>query len=133
MLGEDFPQSEIEAIIKEADLTKDGKISYAEFLALWEESHENLRESVIDEIQLLKATSSLSDPEDPMQINADADEIVARANFIERKQVAERRKSGSGSTDLHVFFPEGNVETIPDPIEEATNANGREAAMAADV
>lgn len=40
LLGQEFPKEEIEAIIKEADLTKDGKISYAEFLALWEDKNE---------------------------------------------------------------------------------------------
>jgi calcium-dependent protein kinase len=33
MFGDDFPEEEIEAIIKEVDPTKNGKISYSEFLA----------------------------------------------------------------------------------------------------
>ena len=38
LLGNDIPQERINAIIKEADLTEDNRISYPEFLALWEEN-----------------------------------------------------------------------------------------------
>jgi len=44
ILGNDFPKADIDAIIGEADLTKDNLISYSEFLALWENKHENERE-----------------------------------------------------------------------------------------
>lgn len=36
ILGESIPRSEIDSIIAEADITKDNRISYGEFMALWE-------------------------------------------------------------------------------------------------
>lgn len=44
ILGQDFPVDEINSIIQEVDLTKDGLISYAEFLALWETKKEESRD-----------------------------------------------------------------------------------------
>ena len=40
ILGEDIPRDEIEAIIDEADLAKDKRVSYSEFLALWDDTQE---------------------------------------------------------------------------------------------
>jgi calcium-dependent protein kinase len=82
ILGEDFPEEEIEAIIREADLSKDGQISYSEFLALWEDKNETLQE----------LTESGSRDSGSNATGATAD-IVARANFIESKQTARRRSS----------------------------------------
>eukprot|EP00980_Cylindrotheca_fusiformis_P002965 scaffold683_cov124-Cylindrotheca_fusiformis.AAC.34 len=45
ILGQDFPADEINSIIREADITKDGRISYAEFLSLWETKNEKTRDS----------------------------------------------------------------------------------------
>eukprot|EP00934_Nitzschia_sp_Nitz4_P009415 Nitzschia sp. Nitz4//scaffold133_size116822//56256//65702//NITZ4_003807-RA/size116822-snap-gene-0.16-mRNA-1//-1//CDS//3329535396//9405//frame0 len=47
ILGNDIPQNEINAIIAEADLTKDNRISYSEFLALWETKQEAEKEATL--------------------------------------------------------------------------------------
>lgn len=58
MLGQDFPAEEINSIIQEADLTKDGLISYAEFLALWETKNEESRDK---QLKLLGTPQQLSE------------------------------------------------------------------------
>ena len=40
ILGEDVPRDEIDAIIEEADLTNDNRVSYSEFMALWEDKQD---------------------------------------------------------------------------------------------
>jgi len=119
MLGDEFPEQEIDAIIKEADLTKDGKISYTEFLALWEDQHETMRETAYREISMLPgahgsdhsgSSSSLGGTEDEP---AAPETIISRANFIEKKKEAiDRRRSssvGSLSEAKAIIFDEGTT------------------------
>ena len=40
ILGEDVPRDEIDAVIEEADMTNDNRVSYSEFLALWEDNQD---------------------------------------------------------------------------------------------
>ena len=40
ILGENVPRDEIDAIIEEADLTNDSRVSYSDFMALWEDKQE---------------------------------------------------------------------------------------------
>ena len=40
ILGEDIPRDDIDAVIKEADLKNDNRVSYSEFLALWEDNQD---------------------------------------------------------------------------------------------
>jgi hypothetical protein len=60
ILGEDFPREEIDEIIKEADLTKDNRVSYSEFLALWEQKHEEDRANALQMLGDPTHLSSLS-------------------------------------------------------------------------
>lgn len=104
MLGNEIAQEEIDAIMSESDITRDGKISYAEFLAQWEDQHEQLREEMMGEVEQLRAsvrsvTSDLSGSVEDM-------DIVSRANFIDQKLSADRR---------------GPVATDHDAVEEFKN------------
>lgn len=114
ILGKDFPREEIEEIIAEADLTKDNTISYAEFLALWEDKHELER---VEQLRLLDA-EVLARVECEPDMNsfrgsgadlllsgsqADLESAEARATFI-----LEKHDSGK-----HVGFTDA-VERITD-------------------
>lgn len=62
ILGKEIPRSEIDAIIAEADLTKDNQVSYSEFLALWEtkkeiEKEETLRLIGADILEVVQSES----------------------------------------------------------------------------
>jgi hypothetical protein len=118
MLGQDFPRDEIDDIIAEADLTKDNRISYTEFLALWENKHEHDRErqlktlGVPKRIRNLSAGSSFSSVASVDSTEAHADFIVekqsqARANFIVEKHTALKNE-----LEKQVAFTE-TAATIP--------------------
>lgn len=95
ILGEDFCKETIAKIIGECDLTEDQRISYPEFLALWEE------QNVSERTELHRRSSSKSDEgfteeeldsKAIMRQDSEADlSTLARANFIEGKQHSERK------------------------------------------
>lgn len=88
MLGKDFPADEINSIIQEADLTKDGLISYAEFLALWETKNEETRDiqlKLLGTPQRLSEFEFLSCRESKVSLEesfTSLDGIHGRASFI---------------------------------------------------
>lgn len=136
LLGTDFPKEEIDAIIKEADLTKDGKISYSEFLALWEDKNETRHRDTILSIRALadeyedisERSSNMSDH----AIEEDGPDLTARANFLEEKRLSERKAAAGDVADeskheetdgsKRVGFSE-DVSTIPAKGEEQNGAN----------
>jgi ankyrin repeat protein len=61
ILGENVPRDEIDAIIDEADLTKNGCVSYSEFMALWENEHELGLEDVKILQRQVSSVSSMDD------------------------------------------------------------------------
>jgi hypothetical protein len=85
MLGSDFPKEEIDAIIQEADLTKDNQVSYAEFLALWETKHEKERENALRQLDdgptRVESTGSLYG----LNLTERVEIGEARASFIQAK------------------------------------------------
>jgi hypothetical protein len=98
LLGDEIAEEEINAIIKEADLTNDNRISYPEFLALWEDKNEEKRESMI--VDLRQHSASLNSDADHwissyrQELNDDSiseNQTLARANYIEGKQLSERK------------------------------------------
>lgn len=103
ILGDDFDKSEIEAIIGEVDPNHDGKISYSEFLALWEERSDRLEDGFASEINEIKIPTNKWDSERSVSVSdlsATAEDVspsskethmVARANFINQKKTAEAR------------------------------------------
>ncbi|KAL7568560.1 hypothetical protein ACA910_002672 [Epithemia clementina (nom. ined.)] len=93
LLGDEFPQSEIDAIIDEADLTRDGKISYSEFLALWEVQNEDQRLRSLEVVQQMGVNSgrSTDSEESSFDDGLSNDNVAARASFIEIKRSSERK------------------------------------------
>jgi Ca2+-binding EF-hand superfamily protein len=91
MLGDDFPREEIEAIIKEADLTHDNRISYAEFLALWENKEDSMN----------------------------ALDVVDRANFIQHKHSSGRKSImyQDIKTDLDAFIRQESPGIFPQTLQ----------------
>jgi hypothetical protein len=121
MLGDEFAPEELDAIIKEAATDNDGKISYAEFLALWEDRNEQKREEVISEIKGLVPMESISRSTSERTTSlgsnggsnhGSAEDLVSRANFIEQK-VESTRRASSVDSEKHVAFQEA-VTTIPE-------------------
>jgi hypothetical protein len=129
MLGHDFPKEEIDSIIQEADLTKDNRISYSEFLALWETKHEIERHEQLLELgdprisfemdMNMKSSGSMGSLSGE-DVAADAEAAIARAGFIQAKH-----KSGHVKhvvfTDTVLSIREDNVvaqEVMDDSVVE---------------
>jgi EF-hand domain pair len=98
ILGEDYPKAEIEAIIKEAASDNDGQISYAEFLALWEDRKGQERDKVIKEITVLNRNNGSDCSFGVSAISGDdsvfdkTSNHLSRASFINGKYLSERKK-----------------------------------------
>jgi len=134
ILGDDFPEEEIDAIIKEA--SKNGKISYSEFLALWEEQKEKEYEEIVQEITVLNDNRLNSDVSVVSNLSSEAEldagdelgsDFLARSNFIEKKNLSERKiselttdfaESERRSSTRKVMFQEES-ETIPSKFMDA--------------
>lgn len=103
MLGDEFPEDEIDAIIKEVDITKNGKISYSEFLAMWEIQHEEQRN---EEIMMIRNLLHYADSDRSGASGASSDEdVISRANFLDAKLHADAKKTEeTAQTDKHVVF-----------------------------
>ena len=89
ILGKSFPRSEINDIISEADLTKDNRISYGEFMALWEtkkeaETEEKLTLLGVEPVPTISysesTVSSMS-----LDSEADKEHFEAHAEFLVKK------------------------------------------------
>lgn len=52
ILGEDFPRDEIDLVIQEADSTNDNRVSYSDFLALWDQHVEKKETTKVLESEL---------------------------------------------------------------------------------
>lgn len=95
MLGEDFPKDEIQSILHEA--SKDGKVTYADFLALWESRKEKQRDEVLKDIDMELSPvmsgdiSVLSDISDTLMLDDEKETLMARASFIDGKKMSERK------------------------------------------
>ena len=97
MLGNDFPKQEIDAILKE--ISRDGKVSYSEFLAIWEDRQEQQRAEMIKEIMAPDSPHSvtISVMTDELESWRGTANHLARAAFIQGKKQSERRSSSSGN------------------------------------
>jgi hypothetical protein len=119
LLGEDFPREEIDEIIREADLTKDNRVSYSEFLALWEQKHEEERAQALQMLgdpsqrsTMSLLTQSESNASKYSEISAavsvddsfdEKEAAKARASFV-----LEKHASPAASNGKHVGF----VDTV---------------------
>lgn len=106
LLGSDFPREEIDGIIAEATGGANDRISYSEFLKLWEEKKENEREKMIQTlVDIEEDTNSVA--------SLDFDGAsAARAQFIGNKISASAKSAKSESNSdgyKHVEFTEGHV------------------------
>ena len=105
LLGEDFPREEIDEIINEADLTKDNRISYSEFLALWEQKHEEERAQALQMLGEPEHSSTISLYSELSPVGSIGDSFEeqeaakARASFV-----LEKHTSPAASTAKHVGF-----------------------------
>ena len=141
ILGDEFPQEELEKIIYEADLTHDNRISYPEFLALWENHHETQKDELLDAIHApdngtnrngngattmtattnsYRAASPRANREERKTMQEEStleNSTVARANFIEGKKMSERRVEKMARIDAasarRLVFAE-TVDVIPE-------------------
>lgn len=111
LLGHDFPRKEIDDIIAEADLTNDHQISYAEFLALWEDKHELKR---MHSLNLLGSKALTGAPSDLEMSSFDgstldpcaSDSQEERLNSVEARAAFFRAKH----SDKHFGFTNTIVE-----------------------
>jgi len=116
ILGDEFPQERINAIISEADLTHDNRISYPEFLALWEDRHEEERSNMYDTIRpqgkppvsmyALEPQPSAEQVkkqrkrDSMIKENNSERHSISRINFLEDKQLSERRIAEAASVGV---------------------------------
>jgi len=103
MLGSDVPKDYLASIIDEADIKRDKRISYEEFLALWDEGDDVKREQTLEDVKrrrLLHSTSILSavssvtsfltDRDDVMSdISATSDELHTSGGFLFQQEKAK--------------------------------------------
>jgi len=150
ILGEDFPKEEIDVIIKEA--SKNGQISYSDFLALWEEQKEKERDEIVQEITVLNQNREMMAPSSDLSVvsnlsmdHSDAGDagepgggdFLARSTFIQGKNLSERkvaelteseRKQERQGSIRKVMFAD-TLETIPSDIQiKDDSEQGTEAA-----
>lgn len=106
-LGDDLPQAEIDEIMVEADSNNDNKISYPEFLALWEDKNEEKRDIAMQKLREHRATLSSSSygssstsgysswasshHQELKSDNESDHHTLSRANYIEGKKLSERK------------------------------------------
>jgi hypothetical protein len=131
LLGEEFPQSEIDCIIDEADLTRNGKISYSEFLALWEDKNEGTRQKELREVQdltlnLIGSESGGSTTDVESDVEHESFDPASRISFIDSKRSSERKKDAAAQEDIDllsnkktVLF-DSQVQTIPTVVLQQT-------------
>ena len=104
ILGENIPRETIDQIIQEADLTKDNRISYGEFMALWERKEEDEKAEQLKWLGVevgnrrQSTMSAMSEDEDS---DADHQHYEAHAGFLVEKYNDAAHHSFSDLADLH--------------------------------
>ena len=85
ILGDDISQEEIDEIIAEADLTKDNKVSYVEFLALWDKRHTPI--ALLDDQGISLNNDKIRLAENDTQKSDEVKEsaALARKSFLQQK------------------------------------------------
>lgn len=144
-LGDDMPQDEIDEIIREVDENNDNQISFPEFLALWEDKNEEKRANMMDDLRAHRATLSSSSyggfssvhslasssittqQRDELRSDNESDHhTLARANYIEGKQLSERRVKKFSKCDTHTakqLFIAATKDDIPASVANPVAAN----------
>lgn len=119
MLGDDFAVEELEAIIKEADLTNDNRISYAEFLALWQEKNNSLRDQVIRDMRSIGSGGADVSSSSPSSLV----DVMANANFIENKLTSGRRRVNMAPESLLVDAGLDTSRSVDDSLLSGTSGD----------
>jgi len=81
ILGQDVPRDQIDAIIEEADLNHDNRVSYSEFLTLWEDTQE------IDKDENMQGLSSELSSISLESDGSNTEEYMAHAEFLKEKHL----------------------------------------------
>jgi hypothetical protein len=124
MLGNDFPKDEIQSILREA--SQDGKVTYADFLALWESRKEKQwRKEELNEFAVELAPSISTDisvlsneTHDSLPLEDDKEVLMARASFIDGKKMSERKLIVS---QVPSQFKESSSSAAPAPTSAECN------------
>jgi len=103
ILGGDFSRKEIDDIIKEATGGKGKKISYAEFLKLWEEKKEFERENMIQELTEVEMGNDSGHPDEDARATFMSSKI---SSTVKRVNSESGVPSSNGSDSIHVGFEE---------------------------
>ena len=74
-LGDDVREEYLDAIIQEADIVKDHRISYDEFLSLWDEAEDEKLRSALESVSLRRSASADSEGESSIR-STNSDEIM---------------------------------------------------------
>ncbi len=124
LLGNDYPQEKINAIIKQADLTDDNRISYPEFLALWEDGSGSTGSGTISPSGSQHSFSSQPETVEKKNLRADSEAestTLARSNFVEGKKLSERKAKDAlqiGAQQASHVIMNAMEEIVEDPTEE---------------
>jgi len=102
MLGDQITKEEIDDIIREV-AGDGGKISYAAFLAQWDDCELTTEQRMVREVTVNESTDQISvlsseggsDHSEPANGTA-----TARANFIEQKHISERKLQDLSTPEL---------------------------------
>ena len=112
ILGDEFPPTEIDAIMDESDLTQDGRISYFEFLAQWEDHIEAKQSQALHSLNFQPSFALITPPVSPLSTSErdfaqDDDQqldVVGRATFLENKQLSERKVATAHEMPIEVVI-----------------------------
>lgn len=104
ILGDDFPKSEVEEILKEC--AKDGNVSYMDFLGQWQTQKETKRQDHMAGISNLRFKDGHFIPQDPSSDETDspdvnANNVVSRLSFI-RNKYQEPSSSKNNVSDVTI-------------------------------
>jgi hypothetical protein len=95
LLGEEFPRDEIEEIIKEADADGNGKVTYSDFLLLWEQKHEGDRADALNMLgdPMLQSPMSMLTASVSSNSKFSEDSATASQDEADEREAAKARVS----------------------------------------
>jgi hypothetical protein len=117
ILGDELPESEIKSIIEESDITRDGRVAYFEFLALFKDQNEDMMGVPLD-VSVHIGNSHISAAQQNIPFIEDEDDsidttdVVARENFVEGKQLSERKVEAAAKVQSNPFTDDQNDEKV---------------------
>lgn len=138
LLGDEIPESEIDAIIDEADLTQDGRISYSEFLALWGVKQEDERLRSLDVVkQMWVESGRSSDSEDSrskaVEKSGGPEYMASRMNFVEGKRSSERKViEAAKQVAKQVVETASTCSTVTSPMSASSPSRDETTSIATD-